>query len=199
MRYFALSHPWGNPPHFCTYLSNVGQYQQNIAFEALPTTFRNAVTLTRELGLQYLWIDSICIIQGDNGDFEKEAILMETVFSNAYCVLAASAARGQDDGFLHNRRARKTIVLQRPQQPPLYVSEFLDDFKEHVLEGHLNQRGWVLQERALARRTIYFTATQTYWECGHGVRCETMTQMHKSVDSIHTSSPFNEPIHGTGH
>jgi hypothetical protein len=43
----------------------------------------------------------------------------------------------------------------------------------------LNKRGWVLQERALARRTIYFTARQTYWECGCGVRCETLTRLHK--------------------
>lgn len=155
----------------------------------MPATFRNAVTITRELGLQYLWVDSVCIIQGDDGDFDQESKRMETVFSNAYCVLAASAAHGQNDGFLQERRARKTIVLQRPQQPLLYISEFLDYFKKHVLEGYLNKRGWVLQERALARRTIYFTAAQTYWECGHGVRCETMTEMKKSATSIHASSP----------
>jgi len=43
----------------------------------------------------------------------------------------------------------------------------------------MNKRGWVLQERALACRTIYFTAQQTYWECGGGVRCETLTKMSK--------------------
>jgi hypothetical protein len=45
--------------------------------------------------------------------------------------------------------------------------------------GDLNKRGWVFQERALSRRTMYFTKTQVYWECGKGVQCETLTKMSK--------------------
>jgi hypothetical protein len=55
----------------------------------------------------------------------------------------------------------------------------IDDFKTHVLDGALNFRGWVVQEQALAQRTVFFTEHQTYWECGEGVRCETMTKMNK--------------------
>jgi hypothetical protein len=61
----------------------------------------------------------------------------------------------------------------------VYVCESIDNFKEHVLDGALNRRGWVLQEHALARRTVFFTTHQTYFECGRGVRCETMTKMSK--------------------
>ena len=94
IKYIALSHPWGNPPHFCTFSSNIEEYKQKIEFGKLPATFQNAVTITRELGFRYLWIDSICIIQGSDGDFNKEAKRMEDVFSSAYCVLAASSASG---------------------------------------------------------------------------------------------------------
>ncbi len=62
---------------------------------------------------------------------------------------------------------------------PYYVCEVIDDFRLHVDQSELNRRGWVLQERVLSRRTIYFTATQSYWECGGGVWCETMTKMKK--------------------
>lgn len=179
MKYIALSHPWGDPPHFCTFTSNIEEYKQKIEFSKLPDTFQNAVTITRELGFRYLWIDSICIIQGDDGDFNTEAKRMEDVFSSAWCVLAASSAKGQSDGFLKKRDEREYLSFVREGLPPFYVCRFVDDFNQHVLEGSLNKRGWVLQERALAHRTIYFTNKQAYWECGGGVRCETLTKMQK--------------------
>jgi hypothetical protein len=104
---------------------------------------------------------------------------MEDVFSSAYCVLAARAAKGQSDGFLKKRDEREHLTFIREGLPPFHICNFIDDFGQHVLEGSLNKRGWVLQERALARRTIYFTNKQTYWECGSGVRCETLTKTHK--------------------
>lgn len=179
MKYFALSHPWGAPPHFCTLTSNVERHRQSIDFNELPTTFKHAVEMTRKLGLRYLWIDSICIIQGPGGDFSQQASLMEHVFSQAYCVLAASSARSQRDGFLKTGE-RKPVKFECPGwEHPIYIREFMDDFDQDVLQSALNKRGWVLQERALARRTVYFTSNQTYWECGQGVRCETLTKMHK--------------------
>jgi hypothetical protein len=69
--------------------------------------------------------------------------------------------------------------MASPPRNPFYVCEAIDDFQHDVIDGRLNKRGWVLQERALARRTIYFTENQTYWECGEGVRCETLAKMRK--------------------
>lgn len=180
MKYLALSHPWGvQTPYFCTYRTNYEDHLKRIDFEKLPSTFQNAITMSRALGVQHLWIDSICIIQGEDGDFNEESKNMEDVFSSAYCVLAASSANGQYDGFLKPREARKFLTIVRDGLPPTHVCRFIDDFGKHVIEGDLNKRGWVLQERALARRTIYFTSKQAYWECGDGVRCETLTKMHK--------------------
>lgn len=152
----------------------------SIDFGELPAMFQHAVTSTRELGLDYLWIDSICIIQGQGGDFEQEAKRMEDVFSSAFCVIAASSAHGQNDGFLTRRnQERQFLTFEAAGLPTLFVSHFMDNFSKDVLEAPLNKRGWVLQERALARRTIYFTDRQTYWECGRGVRCETLSKMDK--------------------
>ncbi len=151
-----------------------------MSLDDLPATFRDAVLTTRALGMEHLWIDSICIIQGPDGDFHVQAKNMETVFSSAYCVLAASQADSQRSGFLKPRRKRDYVTLRNgPGGAPFYICENIDDFNLHVLKGHLNKRGWVLQEHALARRTILFTEHQTYWECGHGVRCETLSQMSK--------------------
>jgi len=186
-RYVALSHPWGvgGGRHFVTNIENIWQHQKGIALEALPRTFLDAVITTRALGIRYLWIDSICIVQGPGGDFDVEAKNMELVFSSAYVVLAASRAHNQFEGFLGARLPRDYVALPS-RGGQFYVCKFIDDFKGDVLESHLNKRGWVLQEHALARRTIFFAKTQTYFECGDGVRCETLTKMSKWVCSLPT-------------
>lgn len=182
-KYMALSHQWGSPGEhrkFCTYRTNIEELKQTIDFADLPKTFQDAVRITRGLGVRYLWIDSLCIIQDDSDDWKNESTLMEQVFSSAYCTLAASCARGADDGFLKRRPERHGVTLLNPYNPtPFYLYESIDDFHLHVDQGELSMRGWVLQERALSRRTIYFTEWQTYWECGEGVRCETLTKSKK--------------------
>jgi hypothetical protein len=188
-KYIALSHRWGDTkeyPSFSTLrhdLSGKGRdidtFKKAIPYEDLPKTFKDAVKCTRAMGIRYLWIDSICIIQGKDGDFNSEAKNMESVFSGADCVLASSRAKSQHHGFLDTRPQRKFLKLQRPGEKPFYVCEHIDNFNKDVLESALNTRGWVLQERALARRTIYFTEQQTYFECGNGIRCETLGRMHK--------------------
>jgi hypothetical protein len=45
-------------------------------FSELPQTFRDAVSLVRQLRLRYLRIDALCIIQDDEEDWEKEASCM---------------------------------------------------------------------------------------------------------------------------
>jgi hypothetical protein len=182
-KYAALSHRWGSPQlhaKFCTYKSNIADLQRGFEITRLPKTFQDAVHVTRGLGLKRLWIDSLCIVQDDQDDWEAESKLMGHVFSSAYCTIAASCASGSSDGFLKSRPERTCVVMQGPPGDGTYcVCETIDDFHRDVDQGELNQRGWVLQERALSRRTIYFTKTQSYWECGGGVRCETMTKMKK--------------------
>jgi hypothetical protein len=178
-QWIALSHQWGSAPHFSTTRLNLDDHLQGLEVENLPATFRDAVRVTRALHCDYLWIDSICIIQGPDGDFNEEARRMEEVYSGAHCVLAASCSSSHFCGFLSPRNHRDYVGLSRESETPLYVCEMIDDFQTHVLNGGLNSRGWVMQEHALARRTIFFTEYQTYWECGDGVRCETMTKMKK--------------------
>jgi hypothetical protein len=190
--YAALSHQWGSigqHRNFCTYTTNFEELKQNIDIKNLPKTYQDAIRITRSLGVQYLWIDSLCIIQDDPDDWEQESKLMEQVFSSAYCTLAASCARGANDSFLKPRPERHGLTLRNPHNFSLYyLYESIDDFHRHVDQSDLNMRGWVLQERALSRRTIYFTEMQSYWECGRGVRCETLTKSKKS--DLHSSRPW---------
>lgn len=176
----ALSHKWGDR-HFSTTTENLADHVQGLLLSTLPATFRDAITVTRALGRQYLWIDSLCVIQGPGGDFKTEAKRMEDVYSGAYCIIAASCADDHYSGFLKTRRPRDYVGMRQDGKghSPFYICQTIDNFKEHVLDSALYRRGWVLQEHALARRTIFFTEHQTYFECGRGVRCETSTKMTK--------------------
>ncbi|KAF7932523.1 uncharacterized protein EAE98_003822 [Botrytis deweyae] len=173
-RYIALSHRWGGMPYEAmTTQNNLEQRQRKIPMHELPLSFRNAIAITSALGCTYLWIDSLCIIQGPGGDFGEEADKMQTTFNGAYCVLAACNAESAKVGFLENRESRSKCV----KIGNVFVSPITIDFERDVLQSPLARRGWVLQERALARRTIYFTDNQTYWECGEGIRCETLVKL----------------------
>ncbi|XP_014559825.1 hypothetical protein COCVIDRAFT_90891 [Bipolaris victoriae FI3] len=178
----ALSHRWGSK-HFSTTTETLQAHLDGMDLNSLPNTFKDAVAVTRALGRRYLWIDSLCVIQGPGGDFVKEAKRMEEVYSGAYCVIAASCAEDHHSGFLKRRNRRDYVGLRRGgrEQAPFYICQNIDDFKKHVLDGELHARGWVLQEHALARRTLFFTEHQTYFECGVGVRCETSTTLSNKL------------------
>lgn len=181
-KYLALSHRWGSSiqhKKFCTNKANITQNQRGIEIADLPKTFQDAIQITRKLGIQFLWIDSLCIIQDDKEDWKTESRLMEQVFSSAYATIAASCARGTSDGFLKPRPFGDCVTMKDEKGSSYYICDSINDFSRDVDRGELNQRGWVLQERALSRRTIYFAEMQTYWECGDGVRCETLTKMNK--------------------
>lgn len=195
--YLALSHRWGSPVQhrkFCTFTTNIKELMKSIDVAELPRTFRHAVQVTRSLGVQYLWIDSLCIIQDDPEDWDNESKLMEQVFSSAYATIAATCASGTDDGFLKRRPERQCVTMMKDTRSIYFVCDAIDNFHEDVDQGELNRRGWVLQERALSRRTIHFTEKQCYWECGRGVRCETLTKMKNRKASFLGDANFPHSV-----
>jgi hypothetical protein len=184
--YVALTHRWGRPGQyrtFCTYKADIErQNERIIKIENLPKTFQDAVVVTRNLGISYLWIDSLCIVQDDKDDWNRESKFMEHVFSSAYCTIAATCAKGTGDGFLKPTPGRRIVTVEEPESKvPYYLCDAMDDFSNDVDRSDLNSRAWVLQERALSRRTIHFAQSQIYWECGEGVRCGSLTKMSKYV------------------
>lgn len=158
-KYLALSHRWGSPEYhkgFRTLEANIKRFKSGFKASHLPKTFCDAILITRGLGLNDLWIDSLCIIQDDTEDWNMQSQLMEQVFKSTYCTLAASCAAGSNDGFLNARSQRRCIPMMAGDET-YYACENIEDFSTHVDQSELNQRGWVLQERTLSRRTVYFT------------------------------------------
>ena len=192
MRYVALSHPWGENTdqnqHFVSTNANILRHTKEIRDHELPQNFQDAVRVARQLSIQYVWIDALCILQATKthpGDFQDEAGFMQDIFSSAYCVLAASSATGMNSGFLGGgkltpRQQREAAETGAPGDS-VFICDSPDDFENDVIKSPLSRRAWVMQERALARRTIFFTDNQTYWECSGGIRCESLSKLEKCV------------------
>lgn len=98
--YVALSHCWGNPENH-PLKTTKGNYTERLAgipLEELPKTFRDAVKITKHIGVKYLWIDSLCIIQDDIEDWKQEAAKMGAVYEYARLTIAAADARDSTEG-----------------------------------------------------------------------------------------------------
>lgn len=90
--YAALSHMWGDmsrEPPLRTLVSNYEDMKAGIASTNLPRNFQDAMTTAHFLGIQYVWIDSLCIIQDLSSDWEKEAATMHQVYKYAHLTIVA--------------------------------------------------------------------------------------------------------------
>src|SRR3954452_14892826 len=97
--YTALSHCWGAAGgHLVTMTANLKQMSRGIPIEEIPKTYIDAFEITRSLGVRYIWIDALCIIQDDPEDWQLESAKMCDIYRNAYYTIAASAAASNDHG-----------------------------------------------------------------------------------------------------
>ena len=98
--YLTLSHCWGSAdiPKL-----TAGQSSPTIPINDLPKKYKDAISIARFLGVSYLWIDSLCIPQDSKEDWEKEAAVMNKVYENAFCNIAATASRDGYGGLFYER------------------------------------------------------------------------------------------------
>lgn len=174
--YIALSHCWGGASLIRTKKSSLQRYQQCIEYDNLSTTIQDAVYVARELGIQYLWVDSLCIIQDDEEDWSYEAKRMALVYEGAYFTIAATAAEDGTQGLFTPRFPQDLVEVPcdplDPTAGSVYVGVKDRTAIFEMFKGPLNNRAWVLQERLFSRRTVHFASDQLYWECDEGLLAE---------------------------
>jgi Heterokaryon incompatibility protein (HET) len=110
-RYMTLSHCWGTTHPLTTTTSNLHYRMQGILVSELPKTFKDLVDVARGLGVRYVWIDSLCIIQDDASDWASEAGKMASVYSGSYLNIAGASAAGCLGGLFPSEA---TMDIYRP-------------------------------------------------------------------------------------
>ncbi|SCO92101.1 uncharacterized protein FRV6_16229 [Fusarium oxysporum] len=171
VQYAALSHCWGAVQPFKLLQRNVHVLMSGISTVDLPKTFRDAIYATRKFGLQYLWIDSLCIIQDSNEDWDFESSLMTHVYGG--CLLNFAAASSSDcmGGLFRDRPPSYlgSCFISVESQNDAFMSYYQlwdqDIWPVEFESANLNKRAWVMQERMLSPRTLAFAKAQVFWEC----------------------------------
>lgn len=175
--YAYLSWQWGAeiPEERLTTQESLQERVQSFPFDKLGQTHLEAIIITRRLGLRYLWIDALCVIQkGPEGreDWLREAQLVGLYLTNASFTMVAPGV-GFDYGMFTKRASTEALLkLDCRRDSPAFKSpagtlsirrptkNALEAMSDNVL-----QRGWILQELVLPQRNLIFSAEQIYWNC----------------------------------
>ncbi|XXG99977.1 ammonium transporter Amt1 [Hypoxylon texense] len=181
--YLTLSHCWGvasAKERMKLTQSTMRSLFREQPCRTLPKTYRDALEVAGRLGICYIWIDSLCIFQDSVDDWRVESSSMQDVYGNTFLSIAALGGENDDGGLFFSRdsaKVRPTVFnfgVDGPENPQLYRFT-LEETPEHRSFDHepLTKRGWVIQERLLPRRVLYFGSKQVFWECYEGTRSET--------------------------
>ena len=184
--YAALSYCWGGNGTFKTEKHTLEEFEKGIPVEQLPQTIKDAFCLTKAIGLHYIWVDAICIVQGNKQDWEEESQKMGQIYSNAKVVLSATRSANVNEGIFTPRSA---IPLSEDIQAVGNSMRARRNLNHEIItscrtksnkwwEKHINttfpllSRGWGFQERMLATRIVHFTPAELVWECQKFRKCE---------------------------
>jgi hypothetical protein len=136
-----------------TTMETIGRFKTQIPWSHLPKTFRDAIYFIRRLGIEYVWIDSLCIIQDDREDKAREIGQMARVFSNAFLTIAATSASSPSDG-LFSTMSSMHIAEELPssvwdpessEYGHLYARREMPHIWQLEPEFPLLKRRWVFQ------------------------------------------------------
>ena len=108
--YLALSHAWGNHLPIKTTMDTIKRWKKNIPWNDLSKTFQDAIHITGKLGVRYLWIDTLCIIQDDKRDWEIEAANMAKIYQDALIVISATLSTDGTGGCFSERQTSTEIT-----------------------------------------------------------------------------------------
>ncbi|KAF4470986.1 HET-domain-containing [Fusarium albosuccineum] len=177
IQWCALSYCWGGQDQSVkTTVATLQDRYHGIDIITLPKTIHDAITTVSRLGLHYVWIDSLCIVQDDRQEMTQDIADMDRIYSHAYFTLSASSASNVSEGFLHDR-----VILKSSTPVSLrYISESGAEGNLIVcsepapadMPDPINSRAWTFQERVLSPRLVDFSTTQVRWRCNSAQKSE---------------------------
>ncbi|KAF6225107.1 hypothetical protein HO133_010303 [Letharia lupina] len=166
--YAALSYMWGGPQRFMTTKDSLEARMVRIEFEDLPGTLRDAVLVCRVIGIRWLWVDVLCIIQDDPQDKLEQIKTMGEVYRSAALTIIPAFSLGSDEGFLSETFENVTLPFQcfrdntsSGRQGSIYLIKKQLDAPRFPIET----RGWTMQERLLSTRLLFFHPGRIDWVC----------------------------------
>ncbi|KAK1248725.1 hypothetical protein MKX08_006945 [Trichoderma sp. CBMAI-0020] len=186
----VVSMPWGVEYAALSYVW--GQRQEDLV--DWPATVLDAVDVSRRLGLQYLWVDRLCINQSD--PVEKDYLIsrMTTIYEYAELTIVSASGSGASDGLPGVRSIPRKKQPKIPLANGSLLVSSLQDPRQEILASEYWTRGWTYQEGVLSNRRLVFTENQAYWEC----RCMAAQEsLQIPLELVHRNhSPVEDSVAG---
>ncbi|KPM42791.1 hypothetical protein AK830_g3752 [Neonectria ditissima] len=164
-KYVPLSYCWGPATH--TYRLNhqtIKDMLGGIDESRLAVAHRDTLALAQALGVRLVWIDALCIIQGDSQDWEHESKLMASVYGNTTLTAVVGRTGDSRNHCLINDYKQLAPCCEMLLQNPS-IGRVLVGLKRSPDYGVAETRGWCLQERRLSRRIVVFGKEQLFFSC----------------------------------
>ncbi|KAI0414054.1 heterokaryon incompatibility protein-domain-containing protein [Xylaria grammica] len=167
-RYAAVSYVWGasTSQRHSTRKANIGYRRKSgglaEVISSLPLALRQSIQLVHSMGIQFIWIDSLCIVQDSGRNFDLNAKAMHSIYGNSTITICAAEGRDATTGLL--------ALEKRPEQEIAKVAEGTSLVLHRPCEVSIdttewNSRAWTFQERLLSRRCLIFTDQRIFFQC----------------------------------
>lgn len=171
-RYACLSYVWGkgSQTQYTTATRDSLETSNGLQVVDLPQTIKDAIQVTREAGLRYLWVDALCILQDDLEDKAKIISKMGPIYGGASLTIVASANADPHEGLPGMGTATRTVAQDTVKIQGMTLAVGLHDPRKPIpdVDGSVwSSRAWTFQERALSARSVYFTRSQMVFKCAH--------------------------------
>ncbi|KAH6604402.1 hypothetical protein Trco_007848 [Trichoderma cornu-damae] len=203
--YAALSYCWGGDQAVKLQDHLVRPWIKVVPYDRLPQTIKDAVRVTMDLGLQYLWIDALCIIQNSDRDKAEQISRMAEIYEQAHVTISAARATGAPQGFLHSRYVAGEGGFRMPftcedGQPSAVI---LWQGREPDAWEPIDKRSWCLQESILSPRVLEYGTHNIRWHCARSRadesqrRCDGWVGRSETFAQLNMSHPLASSIDWT--
>jgi hypothetical protein len=154
-----LSYCWGGPQKITLTRGSFGRFLQGVPISKFGKMIRDAVRVTRELGIRHLWVDAVCIMQDIDEDKAVQLKRMCDIYEMATVTIAAADAVTHTEGFLKSLDCTEGNTIQHMMPFSAGGIALLHKNEPRLSRGFrdfpLNTRAWTLQELLLSRRVLF--------------------------------------------
>lgn len=167
-KYAALSYVWGSTMQMTLEKHNIGRLQIEGGVAEFRTrisaTIWDAFEVARQLGIPYIWIDALCIMQDDTEDKDRQIQVMDKIYQHALMTICVAAGRGSDSGIPGIGKTPKNLLQARERCGDLLLTG-MRPVASLIRDSPWDTRAWTFQERLLSARCAIFTPAGIVWQC----------------------------------
>lgn len=167
--YVALSYVWGEEERYRTLLNNVIRHRTPGGLETimhkLPQAIQDAIALVPLLGLRYLWVDSLCIVQNSARSWKLNAFNMNLIYGHAALTICAADGQDSTEGLRAMHRKKRNAGQHTAEIAPGIQLMLTKPPESAIRRSTWASRAWTFQERLLSPRALIFVDGRVYFQC----------------------------------